>query len=413
MTTKKLSKNIVIYGLTNVLKSLVPFIMLPILTAYLAPEALGTLSLIETALLIITPLILLNLEAAVGIEFFQIDKIQLANYIGNGFVLSLLAFILCSFIAFFFKDFIESSFGIDSSLVLILPLFALFRLIPTVVLVLFQSQDKPFTYLGYSVGQTMVDFGLSALFIMHLHHGFIGRLEGIYGAFLIASVIGGLYLLKSGFISFNLSQSTLAKVWSFGSQMIPHAIGGTIIAMSDRYFISFFENNAEVGFYTVAYQLGAIMLLVSMSVNQAWTPMAFSLIKQKAYKKIKLFSIGLLGLFTIVLLGVYFFKDIIFDLIIHENFDTAKAYIPLLLLGFFFQSCYFLAVKYLFYYKKTKTIATITFSGAIVNLILNYILINQLQVLGVAYATAITWFFIFLVTFIVSNKYFVQVDSDH
>jgi O-antigen/teichoic acid export membrane protein len=155
------------------------------------------------------------------------------------------------------------------------------------------------------------------------------------------------------------------------------------------------------------------MLLVSMSVNQAWTPMAFSLIKQKAYSKIKQLSIGLFGLFTIVLLGVYFLKDILFNVIIHQSYEEAKLYIPLLLLGFFFQSCYFLAVKYLFYYKKTQTIASITFGGAVLNLILNFFLIQQFQVLGVAYATAITWLIILLVTFIVSKKYFYQVDSSH
>jgi len=39
----KLSQDIVTYGLTNSIRSLVPFIILPILTAYLTTEEFGYL----------------------------------------------------------------------------------------------------------------------------------------------------------------------------------------------------------------------------------------------------------------------------------------------------------------------------------------------------------------------------------
>jgi O-antigen/teichoic acid export membrane protein len=410
MSTKKLSKNILIYGTSNVLKSLVPFVMLPILTHYLSAEGVGTLSLIETSLLLISPIALMGLDTAIGIDFFQKSKDQLANYIGNGLLVSVLISLLMGILFWIFKFPIENAFEITGSLLLLLPLFAFLRIVPTAVLVLFQSQQKPISYLTFSVGQTVIDFALSALLVILLRYGYVGRIVGVYGAFLIATLIGLFYLFRNKFIDLTFSKTQIKSVINFGLPLIPHAIGGTIIAMSDRYFISFFENNAQVGIYTVAYQLGAIMLLVSMSVNQAWTPMAFSMMKERHYSQVRKLSALILILFVAVILGIYLTRNFIFNLLIADSFNQAQSYIPLLLLGFFFQSCYFIVVKYLFYYKKTRVLASITFSGALVNLVLNYWLINQYQVMGVAYATAITWCLICIVTFMVSYKYFFQVD---
>lgn len=411
MSTKKLSKNVIIYGLSNVLKSLVPFIMLPLLTHYLSTEGLGTLSLIETALLLVSPLVIINLDTAIGIEFFKSSKEKLAKYIGNGIFLSLLSCGILTISTNFFSNEINSLFGIHQHILILIPLFALFRVIPLITLVLFQSQQKPITYLSFSVGQTIIDFAVSALLVISYKLGYLGRLYGIYGAFLIASIAGLFYLLKHDFITLKITTQKLRQVASFGLPLIPHAIGGTIIAMSDRYFISFFESNAQVGLYTVAYQIGAIMLLISMSVNQAWTPMAFELMKNKQFSQVRKLSAALLGLFLISAILIYLFRNIIFTLFIDNSFYQALQYTPLLLLGFMFQSCYFVVVKYLFFLKRTQLLASITFIGALSNLALNYFLIREFSVMGVAYATAISWGLILIVTFMVSKKYFFQFDS--
>ena len=64
---KKLSGNILIYGGTNAIKSLVPFLMLPILTAYLSVSDYGVLSLIEVSILFLAPFITLNINSAIKI----------------------------------------------------------------------------------------------------------------------------------------------------------------------------------------------------------------------------------------------------------------------------------------------------------------------------------------------------------
>lgn len=412
MSGKKLSKNIIIYGLSNGLKSLVPFIMLPILTTYISAEGVGLLSLVETSILFLTPIIFLNIEAGVGVEYFKLDHRSLAKYISNGILLSLSVFLIIQLLFFLGQDSISHTFELPPHLILLLPVFVILRLIPTVLLVIFQARQKSINYLFYSLFQTAFDFSLSALFIMYWKLGYQGRLQGTYIGFFIASIIGIVFIHRLGYIDFSISKKTIRRILHFGIPLIPHAIGGTIIAMSDRYFISIFNGNSEVGLYTVSYQIGAIMLLFSLSVNQAWSPMLYDLLNRKNYTAIRKFTGLLLLLFLIVGLIVYTTSDFIFQILIDPSFFKAKTFVPLLLLGFIFQSIYFLFANFIFYYKKTQVLALITFSGAILNLVLNYFFIQSYGVIGVAYSTAITWFLFMLATIIIVKLKFYKVDHD-
>lgn len=374
--------------------------MLPILTSYISAEGYGVLSIIETFILFLTPFIFLNIESGVGVEFYSKGIKELRLYLFNGLMLSLGAFLVSFILFFLFKNVISLGFGIPSQIVLLLPVMVLAKQIPTITLVIYQSQQKSLSYMGLSLGQTVVDFGLSALMVIVLLKGYEGRLIGVYGAFLIFNVVGIGILLKNNLIEFELVKSKMKEILSFGLPLIPHAVGGTIIALSDRFFVSHYVDNSAVGIYTVSYQIGALMLLFSRSVNQAWSPFLFSKLKEKAFTEItKLLNI-LLATFLGVGILLYLFSDILFNLLVDNTFYEAKDYFPILLLGFVFQSLYYLFSGFIFYSKRTDLLAYISFGGAIINLILNYVLIKQYGVMGVAYSTAITWFLYLLATFI-------------
>ena len=394
--TKLLSKNILIYGGTNALKSLVPLLMLPILTSYLSASDFGLLSLIETTILFITPFVLLNINAAINVEYFKVQHNMLREFITNALLVSLLSFLIVLFIAFLSKKFISNAFEIEENLVLFIVIFSALRVITTVVLVLFQSRQEPIKFATYTLAQTVVDFLLSYIFVVLYKQGYIGRLEGVYITFFLFSMIGIYLLCKMDYLT-KINFRYTKDILNFGVPLIPHAVSGTAMAMSDRYFISYFVGNDAVGIYTVAYQISALMLLVSMSVNQAWSPMLFKLLKEKNLKQVYKYTLYLFGFFIIISILIYFFKDMLFFIFVDEKFFVAKEYFTWLLIGFLFQSFYFLVTNLLFFEKKTKLLASITFTGATLNIILNYIFIQYVGTIGVAYATAITWGTFFLV----------------
>ena len=141
-----------------------------------------------------------------------------------------------------------------------------------------------------------------------------------------------------------------------------------------------------------------------MSVNQAWTPMLFKLLQATNLKKAIGYSTGLAVLFIFSGVCVYLMRDFLFGLFVDESYWQAKQYFLFLLLGFVFQSLYFLVTNLLFFEKKTSLLATITACGALINIALNYLLIIEFGVIGVAYATVITWFTYFVLVTILNIK---------
>lgn len=405
---KKLSKDILIYGISNGLQSLVPFFMLPILTSAISAEGYGLLSLIETSVLFLIPFIMLNLEAGILVEFYKVEKKELNIYITNGILISLSSFLIISILFFITHNFIAKILAIPPELILLLPILVILRLIPTIVLVLYQAEQSAIKYLTFSISQTIVDFSLSVFFVMVIKYGYVGRLSSIYLAFFLFTIIGIFVLYKRKYINYTFSKRKIVEILKFGVPLIPHTIGGIIIIMSGRYFISYFKGNSLVGLYTVAYQIGGLVLLFSRSVNQAWSPILFNLLKEKkidnAFKITKILFV----LFILVCGVVFLSSNFLFNILVNKSYIGAKEYFPFLLLGFLFQSLYFLFANFIFYSKKTEFLAMITFSGALLNLILNYILIKIYGVIGIAYSNAITWFFFLLLVFMVFKRKFLN-----
>ena len=400
-----LSKNILIYGVLNALKSLVPLLMLPILTRYMSIEDFGVLSLIETNILFLMPFILLNINSAINVEYHHLSRYELKQYITNSITLSMLSFLFCSLIFFFFRGELSNLLHLTKEFVIFLSVFAFLRVISTVVLGVMQISQRIKSYFLYTIFQVVVDIILTCFFVIYIGSGLMGRLEGVYITFFITSIIGFYYLYTNDYLS-RINFKFTKNILAFGLPLIPHAIGGTIMAMSDRYFISYYVGNEFVGYYTVAYQMSALMLLVSLSVNQAWVPILFNYLRNGNKKNIVKITIILSALFTLVALIIYLLKDVLFYIFVSEDYFVAKEYFLYLLLGFLFQSFYFLATNTFFYMKKTSLLAIITVLGASLNLLLNYLFIKNFGVIGVAYATSLTWL-IFLIS-VISVKYILN-----
>lgn len=401
---KKLGSNIIIYGVTNGIKSLVPFIMLPILTTYLSAKDYGILSLIEVTILFLAPFVSLNINSAINVEFFHLGKKRLSYYITNALLLSLISGVIFFSIFLLLQKQIAHLLNLDETLIVWLPVFALLRVVSSVVLGIYQVSNQPIKYAIYTITQTIIDFLLSYILVVWYKYGYIGRLEGVYFAFLAATVYGLIVLYQNGYIIKKITFLYSKKILAYGAPLIPHVIGGIIIAMSDRYFISYFIGNKAVGYYSVAYQMSSIMLLLSVSVNKAWTPMIYKLLTNYNQNKNIIFKYTkyLMLLYTVFALVLYFSSDFIFSILVDKKFYEAKKYFPILLIGFLFQSYYYLFTNFLFFYKKTTLLAKFTFISAILNLFLNFIFIKYFGVIGIAYATAITYVIYFFIVWYTS-----------
>ncbi len=385
----------ILYGLALGLASLVPFLMLPILSRVLTVAEFGTLALIEISILFMVPFVSLKIESGVGVEYFRLKHINFKVYVFNALLLALVSFFIVFGLLLLFQDFIKEFIALPSYYVLMLPIFALLRVLGAVLLTIYRSKQQPLNYFYLSVTQTIIDFSLSYFMVVILKEGLDGRLWGIYLAFGVTSVWALIYFYQNGYFSYR-SFKYIKTVILFSSPLIPHALASVLIVMSDRYFLSYYFGAETVGLYAVAYQVSAIMLLIGVVINQVWGPQLYKWLKNKRYSRSEKYGALVALLLVFCALIVFLSESMLYSFLVDEKFYDSKPFFVWLLLGFLFQGLYFIVSGYLFFYKKTFLLSKITVSMALINLLLNYLMIKEFSAIGVAYATSLTWFLLFI-----------------
>ena len=404
--TKKNIYTILLYGGATGITSLVPFFLLPILTKELSIADYGVLALIEVSVLFVLPFVSLKVEAGIGVEYFKLSQRSFKVYVINALLLSMLAFLVTVVVLFFFKGAIGKLISIEPFYILMLPVFALLRVVGAVLLTLFRSQQRPDKFFLLCLIQGLIDLSFSLLLVVVFKIGIDGRLIGVYFSLLMVTIAGMVYFFINGFFRI-WSTRYLKRIMQYSMPIIPHAIAGFVIVMSDRYFLSHYFGAVEVGLYAVGYQISGVMLLVGTVINQFWSPQLYGYLKNKSYKEAKVMGTSI-SLFLLVSGYIIFFsQDYFYMILVDEKFYVSKPFFKWLLLGFIFQSLYFVVANYLFFYAKTVLLAKLTSLGAILNLVLNYVLIMSFSSIGVAYSTALTW--LVVLTMVSLSVYFKKV----
>ena len=177
--------------------------------------------------------------------------------------------------------------------------------------------------------------------------------------------------------------------------------------MVDRLFISNMVGMEATGLYSLGYQVGMIVYIVCTSFTKAWSPYMFKTLldadegtKKVIVRQFYAVCICFLGL----LLFTYLFSPIIFNNFIDPKFNSAIDYVFWVGLGYVFYGMFILVVNYIYFVKKTKFLIFLSTGAALLNVVLNYFLISLFGAIGAAYSTAISFLFLFIVSWWVSSR---------
>ncbi len=403
----KLFKNSFVYTSSNVIRTAIPFLLLPVLTRYLTPTDYGIVATFQVLLAITLVFVSVNMHGAVAVNFFKIEKQELKVYIGNVvFVLST-SFLLTFGVIYAVKAPLSHLIKFPENWLPIIVVVALFQSVFTLTLTLWQVEQKPLPYGIFQISQTILNVTLSLIFVVALNWRWQGRLLGVIIVFIIFGFISLFIIYKRKYIRLNFNRAYIKDALLFGIPLIPHALGGWIITSIDRFFINSMVNVAATGIYTVGYQVGMIIGLLATSFNQAWSPFLFEKLKENNIgTKIKivrftyLYNIGIIVLaLALSLIAPWFL-----EFFVSKDFHYAYKYVFWIALGYAANGMYFMIVNYIFYVKKTYILAWITFGSAGINIFLNYFLIKTNGAIGAAQATTITFFISFILTWILSAR---------
>lgn len=177
---------------------------------------------------------------------------------------------------------------------------------------------------------------------------------------------------------------------SFQFPIVLHALSYVVLAQSDRIMIEKMVGTTPVAYYSVAYNIAMAISIIQNSINQALVPWRFEKLENKDYFALRKSTAPiLLGVGLLIILFVFVAPEII--ILLFDDYYEAIWCIPPVAVSVFFMFLYTLFVWVENYYEKTKYVAVVSIACALLNVLLNYLLIGSFGYIACAYTTLFSY----------------------
>jgi len=407
----KVIVNSIVYVIGDILPKLIVFFLIPVLTRKLTVSEYGIYGFLQALLSILNTILMLGITGAVSRFYFDYDDkdddkrrrlfgsvfVFLSVYVSVGclVLLTVVGFLPDTFFTnikrFYYYIIILSAGALSFSAIPISLAFA---------------KKKAMEFSGLQIIRILLNFGLILIFVIIYNMGINGVLYGIGFSSFIMALIYLIYTINSIAICFEID--SIKKVLKYSLPLVPHAISGWILNMSDRVFLERFCSLKELGVYTIGYQLGQSLDFLVSGINRAFLPYFYEIANKVKYAKKVFKESFLIYIYFVILMAfsLILFKDEIFILFTKGDYYQGRFVFSIIIGMSLLHSLYYLSIPSVLLKKKTGILAYSTLSVALVNLFLNFIFIPQYKAIGAAFATLISYSLLFLVTNYFAQKLF-------
>jgi len=400
-------KNSLIYLTASILNKSIPLLLLPIFTKYLSPSEFGLLSIFQLLLTFYSALVGMAIHTNISKNFFKYDRASMAKLIGNIIFILCFAALSVSVVTLFIIYSGNTFFSMPVYWIQIMPMLSLLLMINTLNLTVLRNEGNAKLFGIFEISNTLVNTITAIAMLLIYNMGWESQVIGITFSYLVFFAISLSHMYRRKYLLFKFDLNEIKSILKLSLPLIPHVMGGTIIALSDRIFIEQMVGLSEVGIYSVGYMFGMIVMLFTDAFVKAWTPWFFkSIVEPTEAMKKKIVRYSYYYIFFIFILAVVISQiaENILPFFVNEKYYSAKKFIIWISLGYAIQGIYKIFLPYLIHLNKTSFLATSTVLAAIVNLVLNYFLIREYGSMGAAYATIIAFAFSATLLFWYQNR---------
>lgn len=204
------------------------------------------------------------------------------------------------------------------------------------------------------------------------------------------------------------------KYWKYALSMnlplVPYYYSLVLLAASSKIMIQNMIGNAEAGIYSVAYSAAMVMTLLNSSLNSTIQPWFFKKLKDKSYNGIsKIFSFSILVVAAINLILIAFAPEAV-AFFAPSQYYEAILIIPPVAASVVVMFVYQHFVNIEFYFEETKRIAAASIGAAVVNMVLNYLLLPVFGYLIAGYVVLASYLIFAVVHYFMCKKICIEND---
>lgn len=412
---KELTKDTVIYGISTIVGRFLNFLLVPIYTNYISTSDFGVFSNIYAYIAILTIIFIYGMDAAFLKYSSLAEESKKKDSFSTPFVFVMLTTIIIVAVLSILKSSFLTLMRVPSDYSYLYLYFILILAFDATALIPFASlrlKRKAAKFTSIKLINIFINLSLNLILIVVYNFG----IEAIFISNLAASVFSFLALLPEIFSNLKLKIDfvLLKRMLWFGIPYLPASIAAMLVQVIDRPIVLTLTDASTLGIYQANYKLGIFMMLFVSMFQYAWQPFFLTNAKEKNAKEIfsKILTLFLLAATFIWIVLTLFVEDLAkFEFlpgktIIGREYLSGLIIVPIILLGYLFHGLYVNFTAGIYIEEKTKYFPMVTGSGAVINVVVNFLLIPIIGIIGAALATLFSYVVMSGGLFYVSQRFY-------
>lgn len=384
------------------------FISLPVMTRILSTDDYGTYSVYLSYVGIMTIVLTLNSHASVGRYIYE-EKDDFNVFLGT--VIISTAFLLtCGIIAFFlFQQRLRVLFSLPIALIALMPLSIINGTTESLFQQIFQAFRQSKKIAVVSMIKSYSIFGAGVVLALALSHD---KYMGLILAQILLGCLFSYYFFFQikPYLKWSFHKEHVTHILTYAIPLIPYMLSGVILDQFDRIMINSYRGSSDAGLYSLAYNIGMMLNIVSAALYQAWMPDYFSYMNKREYASIDSNVDKMFRLIVIAAAFLIFFGQDMGRVLASSRFHPALHIVPIIVAGYLFNAIFSIYAWNMGYAYKTFLNSLIVLSCGVLNIILNVIFIPKFGYEAAAYTTTASFFFMALFAW-GANKFVVRLHT--
>ena len=417
---KELTKDTAIYGISTMLGRFLNFILVPFYTNVFLPADYGAVILIYSYIAIFNIIFIYGMDAAfLKYSAFKDVGDEKDNFSTPFISILLTSILFCGLLVVLkqpIAEFVELSANLNYLIILsALILFFDANAVISFLKLRLERKAKLFSFI--KITSILFNIALNVFLILKLKWG----IEAIFISNLAASVLSFILLIPTLLKNFRFSfhKVLFKRLLKFGLPYLPAGLGMMLVQVIDVPILEKLTDIKTVGIYKANYKLGIFMMLFVNMFQYAWQPFFLTNAKEENAKEIfskVLTYFTIVGSIMLVILSLFISDIVKINFagisIIGANYWAGLYIVPVILLAYLFNGLYVVFSAGIYIEEKSIYAPIVTGAGALTNVVANYILIPQLNIMGAALATLLSYTIMASGYYIVTQKFY-RINYDY
>lgn len=390
---KALAKDTGLFAISTFGSKILVFLLTPLYTSILVTEEFGIADLITSIVNLTYPI--LTLAISESTLRFAIEKNENKNKV---LINSIWFVIISTLFLLALTPFSKNIYREVSDYWLIFVGVYLSYNVHLVLSNFIKGLGKTKLFAIQALVQTLSIVVCNVLFLAIFKWGLKGYILSIYAGFIIPGIIIFIFGRIYRYIfPLSIDSGLLKKMLRYCIPMIPTLMAWAINSNIDKFMIIGFLGLGESGIYSVAHRIPTLLITVLSVFSQAWQLSAInnygdydeSDYYTSVYRALDIVSV--LGCFIIILLTKF-----LSALLFAKDYYVAWQFVSFLTISSLYSSNSGFISAAFKAAKKTNNLFYTVIAGSLVNVILNFVLIQRIGTIGAAISTMVGFFVVWL-----------------